>query len=122
MSRQVGWLSLSPDTDHFRQSLAVNRSAADRGAADRVWPGGWLGAMRRWSVRPAQIAPVIEVADLQIDRGANVVELPDQLRVARRDEIRLDLTQVCGSTYEPSKSVNVDHASVHGKPRAVLVT
>src|SRR2546428_14132747 len=67
--------------------------------------------MRRWSVRPAQIAPVIEVADLQIDRGANVVELPDQLRVARRDEIRLDLTQVCGRTYEPSKSVNVDHAS-----------
>jgi len=101
------WLSISP-----------LRSASTPSVLAR----GWLGAMRRWSVRPAQLAPVFEVADLQIDRGANVVELPDQLRVARRDEIRLDLTQVCGSTYKPSKSVNVHHAPVHRKTRAVLVT
>jgi len=108
--------------DYLLARAAVNQSAADRGDADRVLARGWLGAMRRWSVRPAQLAPVFEVADLQIDLGANVVELSDQLRVACRDEIRLDLTQVCGSTFEPSKSMNVDHAPVLGKTRAVLVT
>ena len=62
----------------------------------------------------------LEIGDLEVDRGADGLDLRGQVGVTGRNQVGLDLTEMRGRPGEATESTRVRHASrAAGKTRAV---
>jgi len=57
----------------------------------------------------------LEAGDLEIDHGADILELCDELGVPGGREVDLDLTQVCGRSEETTQAAGSDMLDSRGQ-------